>query len=138
MKSVRVLLVDDSRMFAKAANRFLDSLAEVGVVAIAESGEEAIARLQACRPDVVLMDIVMPGMSGLTATRLIKQRSDAPKVVILTSHTAPEYRAAAFAAGADGFLSKDDLVTDFAMLVASLFDRTPDGPSVAADAGGGI
>lgn len=138
MKSVRVLLVDDSPVFAKAANRFLDSLAEVHVVAIAESGEEAIERLQACRPDVVLMDIVMPGMGGLTATQLIKQRSDAPKVVILTWHTAPEYRAAALAAGADGFLSKDDLVSDFAVLLASLFDRAPDGSSLAAGAGGGI
>ena len=121
MSAIRVLLVDDSTAFLKAATNFLNNLPGVEVVARATSAAEGLARAAALRPDLVLMDVVMPGMNGLKAVSLIKQRADAPKTVILTLHNSEAYRSGAKAAGADGFIAKDDLVAELPRLLESLF-----------------
>ena len=121
MSAIRVLLVDDNTVFLKAATKFLNNLAGVEVVDRATSAAEGLARSAELRPDLVLMDMVMPGMNGLKAVSLIKQGVDAPKTVILTLHNTAAYRCGAKAAGADGFIAKDDLVVDLPPLLESLF-----------------
>lgn len=109
MTPVRVLLVDDNPGYLEAAARLLAADPAVHVLGEAGTGEEALAMLNRTQPDVVLMDLSLPGMSGLEATRRIKARPGAPKVVIVTLHDEPEYRAAALGAGADEFVGKADL-----------------------------
>ena len=121
MNAIRVLLVDDNTAFLKAATKFLNSLAGVEVVDRATSAAEGLARAAALRPDLVLMDVVMPGMIGLKAVSLIKQGVDAPKTVVLTFHNTEAYRSGARTAGADGFIAKDDLVVELPPLLESLF-----------------
>lgn len=121
MHAIRVLLVDDNAAFASAATRFVNSLPRVEVLACATSAAAGLAQTARLAPDLVLMDVVMPGMSGLEAARRIKQGVDAPKTVILTLHDTEAYRSAAKAAGADGFIAKGDLVADLPPLLESLF-----------------
>ena len=121
MSAIRILLVDDNTAFLKAAAKFLNSLAGVKVVDRATSAAEGLARAAALRPDLVLMDVVMPGMNGLKAVGLLKQAVDAPKPVVLPWHDTEAYRAAAKAAGADGFIAKDQFVVELPRLLESLF-----------------
>ena len=121
----RVLLVDDSPVFLKAAERFLlHGVPGFELAGKTTSGEEAITMVAALRPDLVLMDFVMPGMNGLEATRRIKQRHDAPKVIVVTLYNELTYRVLAMDAGADGFLPKGNLVAELPGLVTSLFEST--------------
>lgn len=121
MRAIRVLLVDDNAAFASAATTFVNSLPRVEVLACATSAAEGLARAAELVPDLVLMDVVMPGMNGLEAARRIKQGADAPKAVILTLHDTEVYRSAAKAAGADGFIAKGDFVVELPRLLESLF-----------------
>ena len=91
------------------------------MVGRARSGEEAITAIESLGPDLVLMDHVMPGMRGIEATRAIKTRPGAPRIIVLTSHDRADLRAAAEAAGADGFLSK----LDFASAVTAMQPPPP-------------
>jgi DNA-binding NarL/FixJ family response regulator len=75
------------------------------------------------QPDLVLMDVAMPNMNGLEATRRIKTQADAPHVVILTLHDTPEYRAAAEAVGADNFVSKAEFNAQMLPLIRTLCDE---------------
>lgn len=117
----RVLLVDDNQDFLKAAKRFLRRVPGLELVGEATSGEQAVELSAALQPDLVLMDLAMPGMNGLAATLRIKQQPNAPKVIIVTLHTHAALRALANEAGADGFLQKEDLVLELPRLLASLF-----------------
>lgn len=121
MSAIRVLLVDDHAAFLNAAARFLNSLAGVEVVARASSAAEGLARAAELMPDLVLMDVVMPGIGGLQAVSLLKQGADAPKAVIVTLHDTEAYRSGARTAGADGFIAKDVFVVELPPLLESLF-----------------
>lgn len=123
MNDLRVLLVDDSGPFLESAARFLAAERGFRVVGYAHSGEEAVAKAQALAPDVVLMDLSMPGMGGLEATRLIKKRGNAPRVVVLTMHDTAQYRAAAVGL-ADGFVAKTDFGTCLVPMIRQLFEDT--------------
>jgi DNA-binding NarL/FixJ family response regulator len=121
LHTLRVLLVDDSWDFLGSAEHFLSTEPYLKIVGYASSGQEAIEQVKLLRPDLVLMDVAMPHMNGLAATRLIKALSEKPRVIILTVHNQPEYQAAAEAAGADGFISKSDFGSQLLPLVNSLF-----------------
>jgi NarL family two-component system response regulator LiaR len=106
MSKITVLLVDDHEGFINAAMRHLRKLDWLEVVGRAGNGLEAIERSETLRPDVVLMDLAMPEMGGLQATRLIKTQ-DAPPFVVIASHfDDAEHREHAMRAGADNFVSK--------------------------------
>jgi DNA-binding NarL/FixJ family response regulator len=122
MPPLRILLVDDSLRFLDSAARFLAGETNVEVVGRALSGEEAIEQIAQLRPDLVLMDLAMPGINGLEATRQIKMQSDAPCIIILTLSDSSEYRRAAEAAGADGFVSKAEFSTMLLSLIANFTD----------------
>jgi DNA-binding NarL/FixJ family response regulator len=105
---IRVLVVDDQELVRSGFCVILDAADGITVVGEAANGEAAVSQVVARAPDVVLMDIRMPGMDGLEATRLItSDPAAAPKVVMLTTFDLDEYVYEALRAGASGFLLKD-------------------------------
>jgi DNA-binding NarL/FixJ family response regulator len=105
---IRVLVVDDQELVRSGFCVILDAADGITVVGEAADGEAAVSQAAAHGPDVVLMDIRMPGMDGLEATRLItRDAAAAPKVVMLTTFDLDEYVYEALRAGASGFLLKD-------------------------------
>ncbi|MEV3988399.1 response regulator transcription factor [Streptomyces sp. NPDC049837] len=106
---IRVLLADDQALVRAGFRALLDAQPDIETVAEAADGEEALARVRELRPDVVLMDIRMPVLDGLAATRRITEdeRLDGVKVVMLTTFELDEYVFEAIRAGASGFLVKD-------------------------------
>ena len=118
-----VLLVDDHEGFINAAVRHLRRLDWVTIAGSASNGIEAIAQCEALRPDVVLMDLAMPEMGGLQATRLIKAQ-DAPPYIVIASHfDDAEHREHALRAGADAFVSKLSYIHDVMPLLEKLAGR---------------
>lgn len=101
---IRVLLVDDQPSALKGLKTVLTFYPEILVVGEARNGQEAVAWITEQQPDVVVMDLQMPVMDGVEATRLIKRQWPAIKVIVLTVQAAR--RAEAFGAGADHFLLK--------------------------------
>lgn len=104
---IRVLLVDDQALFRAGIRMLVASQPDLEVVGEAGDGQEALAVVAAVRPDVVLMDIRMPVMDGLTATAEILSRPDPPRIVMLTTFDLDEAAARAIRQGASGFLLKD-------------------------------
>jgi DNA-binding NarL/FixJ family response regulator len=105
--TTRVLLADDQELVRAGLEMIVDAAEGLEVAGQAADGTEAVAVAERLRPDVVLMDVRMPGMDGIEATRRIRAREDAPRVVMLTTFDLDEYVFAAFRAGASGFLRKD-------------------------------
>ena len=104
---IRVVLVDDQALFRAGIRMLIASQPDLEVVGEAGNGQEAIDVVRTTRPDVVMMDIRMPVMDGLTATAEILTRPDAPRVVMLTTFDLDEAAARAIRQGASGFLLKD-------------------------------
>ena len=122
METIRTLLVDDNPEFLEAAKRFLSSETQLKIIGTADSGQEAIDKTEILDPDLILMDLAMPDMSGLEATQFIKQRSNPPHIVILTLHNTLEYREASQDVGADGFITKSDFGNQLIPLIHFLFE----------------
>ena len=104
---VRVVLVDDDPLVRTGLRLVLGGAPRLEIVGEAGDGAEGLDVIDRTRPDVVLMDIRMPRMDGLTATRELIGRPDPPKIVVLTTFDADEYVIRALASGASGFLLKD-------------------------------
>ncbi|MCE5288831.1 MAG: response regulator transcription factor [Nocardiaceae bacterium] len=104
---IRVLLVDDDPLVRSALALMLGGDSDLTVVGQASDGREAISMVETERPDVVLMDIRMPHMNGLEATKVLHAQPSPPRVIVLTTFDADDYVIGAIAAGADGFLLKD-------------------------------
>ncbi|WP_022873643.1 response regulator transcription factor [Nesterenkonia alba] len=104
---IGVLLVDDQHLVRTGLRTLLESDADIEVVGEAENGQQCLSRLQALRPDVVLMDIRMPVMDGIEATGRITQLPSAPTVLILTTFDDDDEVLRAIRAGAAGYLLKD-------------------------------
>jgi len=112
MQCIRVLLVDDHAGFLSAVMRHLRKHPWLAVVGTADNGLTAITESERLRPDVIVMDLAMPEMGGLQATRLIRAQDDAP-VIIITSHfDDAEHREHALRAGAGYFVSKLSYLQD--------------------------
>ncbi len=105
--TVRVVLVDDQALFRAGIRMVIDSQPDLEVVGEAGDGQEGLRVIRAVRPDVVLMDIRMPVMDGLTATATLLGDADPPRVVMLTTFDLDEAAARAIRQGASGFLLKD-------------------------------
>lgn len=103
---IRVLLADDQAMIRSGLRSLLDAEPDVEVIAEAEDGREAVDLTRRHKPDVVLMDIRMPVLDGIEATRLVVENSDA-RVLVLTTYDLDEYVFEALRAGASGLLLKD-------------------------------
>jgi DNA-binding NarL/FixJ family response regulator len=107
MPVTRLLIVDDDPLVRSALTFMLGGQPDLEVVGEAGDGREGVARAEELRPDVVLMDIRMPRLNGLDATRRLMAFDEPPRVIVLTTFDADEYVLEALAAGADGFLLKD-------------------------------
>jgi NarL family two-component system response regulator LiaR len=104
---ITVMIVDDHEMVRHGAAGYLEAQPDITVVAQAESGEEAIRLAREHVPDVVLMDLVMPGMDGVEATRKVKDISPRTQIIVLTSYHQDEHVFPALQAGAISYLLKD-------------------------------
>jgi DNA-binding NarL/FixJ family response regulator len=104
---IRVLVVDDDALVRAGLSMLLAGADDIEIVAEATDGSEVAQAVAEHRPDVVLMDIRMPGMDGLAATELLRVHEDAPEVIVLTTFEADDYVLRALRAGASGFLLKD-------------------------------
>ncbi|WP_184829520.1 response regulator [Jiangella mangrovi] len=107
MQPVKVFLVDDQQLVRAGFRMVIDSQPDLEVVGEAGDGDAALQALTVTAADVVLMDVRMPVLDGVEATRRLRSREDAPKVIVLTTFDLDEYAFAAIKAGASGFLLKD-------------------------------
>jgi DNA-binding NarL/FixJ family response regulator len=105
--AIRVLIADDHALFREGIRRLLSASPEIETVGEAKSGEEAVRLVEDLAPDVVLLDIMMPGMSGIDVARVIHTTSPRTRVIILTVHATEEFLFEAIKAGAMGYLLKD-------------------------------
>lgn len=112
MSKIRVLLVDDHAILRAGLRALLETYADIEVVGEAGDGAEAIKRVREHHPDVVLMDVAMPGMNGLVATRYIVEENPEVKVLILTQYGNKEYVLPLLQAGASGYVLKQAADTD--------------------------
>jgi DNA-binding NarL/FixJ family response regulator len=109
---VRVLLVDDDALVRAGLRMILSSAEDLKVVGEADDGARAVAAVRQHRPDIVLMDIRMPQMDGITATAALRRLEAPPQVIVLTTYQADEQVMSALRAGASGFLVKDTPPTE--------------------------
>src|SRR5215468_611245 len=123
--AVRILIVDDDPLVRAGLKMILNGVPDLAVVGEAADGTEVVPAVDACRPDVVLMDIRMPGLDGLAATELVRARSHAPDVIVLTTFHADEYVLRALRAGASGFLLKDTPPTEILRAVSRVAAGEP-------------
>jgi two-component system, response regulator, stage 0 sporulation protein A len=103
-----VLLVDGSESFLASALRWIQSRQDLELVGTARTGPQALDAVDRLKPDLVIVDAVLPGMDGFRIARTLKIRGDAPLVLLATFHASAAARQEAFAAGADGFVAKYD------------------------------
>ncbi len=107
MGKIKVALVDDHKLVTDCIGMFLDSAPEIEVTGVGHSGNEAIALVEKYAPDVILLDISMPEMSGIEVTGVIKKKLPGVKVLILSMHSDYDNISDAIDAGADGYVPKD-------------------------------
>jgi DNA-binding NarL/FixJ family response regulator len=106
MEAISILLADDHTLVRAGIRALVERLSEVNVVAEAKDGREALTLARQLRPDLVLMDIAMPGLNGLEATSRISKELPGVRVIILSMYASEEYVHEAIAAGASGYLVK--------------------------------
>jgi len=121
MQKIKVLIVDDHAILRDGISALLSLAADIEVIGEAENGREAIDRARQLAPDVVLMDIAMPAMDGLEATRHIHKESPQMKVLTLTQYDDREHLLSLLEAGAEGFISKTAASSELASAIRSVY-----------------
>ena len=116
---IRLLIADDQALVRGALGALLDLEPDLTVVGMAPDGAEAVRLVEQLRPDVCLMDIQMPGMDGVEATRRIREASPTTRVLVVTTFARPGYLHSALEAGASGFIVKDTPAEQLAEAVRS-------------------
>lgn len=122
---IKVLLVDDHTILRQGLQHLLEADGQFQVVGEAANGRDAIQQVQKLLPDIVIMDIAMPIMNGLEATRQIKKRFPSTRVVILTTRTYEDSIAQALQAGASGYLLKEADSTELVHAIQEVNEGTP-------------
>ncbi len=117
---IRILLVDDQMIIRQGLRSLLEAKPDLAVVGEAENGQQAVTQVEALSPDVVLMDVRMPIMDGVAATRLIHQQFSATKVLVLTTFDDDDYVFQAMRSGAQGYLLKDTHSDDLAAAIRAV------------------
>lgn len=121
MDKIQVLMVDDHAIMRQGLRALLNLYDDVEVVGEASNGKEAVTKAQELRPDVVLMDISMPYMNGVEATRHIIRQSPEIKIVMITQYDSREYLISSVKAGAMGYLPKDCCGTDLISAIRTVY-----------------
>jgi DNA-binding NarL/FixJ family response regulator len=117
---MRAIVVDDYAPFLAAISVLLGQKTGVDVVGQADNGEDGLKLVQEMKPELVLVDFSMPGIGGVEVTRRLKAAPGAPKVIVMSFQTEPEFRQQALAAGADGFLPKMEIHQELLPLLRSI------------------
>ena len=104
---IRVLIFDDHPMVAQGIQSVLESFDELEIVGVLNNGRAVVDQLESLNPDVILMDLNMPEMGGLTATEMVIEQRPGTRVLVLSMHDSPEYISSALAHGAMGYVLKD-------------------------------
>ncbi len=120
-KRIRVMIVDDHAVVRSGLGAFLSVIPDLELVGEAEGGDEAVVRCGLLKPDVVLMDLIMPGTNGVAATRLIREKYESVKVIALTSFHEDTLVQDALQAGAIGYLMKNLSARELASAIRSAF-----------------
>jgi len=107
MDKIKILITDDHQLVREGVEAMFQGVKDMEVVGMASTGEEAINMIRTIKPDVVLMDIIMPGMNGIEATRWIKEIDESIRIIIVTMEISKEYVSAGIKSGVDGYLPKD-------------------------------
>jgi NarL family two-component system response regulator LiaR len=129
---IRVLIADDHAIVRKGIRALLSTEADIEVIGEADDGAQAVAQAQALRPDVILMDLVMPKMDGIEATRQILERQPGARILVLTSFAADDKVFPAIKAGALGYLLKDSGPEDLVQAIHQIHRGEPSlEPSIA-------
>ncbi len=121
MQKIKVLIVDDHTLVRDGIRALLALVADINVVGEAANGREAVEKVKRLAPDVVLMDLAMPIMSGLEATRRIRKRFPGTKVLALTQYEDKEYIIPTIEAGARGFVSKTAAFSELASAIQAVY-----------------
>jgi DNA-binding NarL/FixJ family response regulator len=122
---IRVLVVDDDALVRAGLAMLLAGTADIEIVGEAADGSEVASAVAEHRPDVVLMDIRMPGMDGLAATEIVRARDRSPEVIVLTTFDADDHVLRALRAGASGFLLKDTPPADIVRAIRAVAAGEP-------------
>jgi NarL family two-component system response regulator LiaR len=125
VSSIRVMLVDDHAVVRSGLSAFLTAYKDLELVGEAANGERAIMLCQQAQPDVILMDLVMPGVDGATATRKIRQQYPQIQVIALTSYKEQDLVQGALQAGAIGYLLKDISADELANAIRAAYAGKP-------------
>ena len=125
MYKIKILVVDDHGMLRDGVRALLGLYDDIEVVGEACEGKEAIEKARELAPDVVLMDIVMPGMDGLEATRRIRKKNPTVKVLVVTQYNSKEYILSAIKAGAVGYISKRALSSELVSAIRTVHRGDP-------------
>lgn len=120
---ITILLVDDQALLCEVLKTWLDVEKDINVLGIAHNGQDAIAKVEELQPDVVLMDIDMPQMDGLQATKVISQRFPKAKVIILSGHDDDIYLGKSLRAGAKGYLLKNTTADELVKKIRSVYSN---------------
>ena len=121
---IDILLVDDQALLCEVLKTWLDIEQDIQVVGLAHNGEEAIQKVEELKPDIVLMDIDMPQMNGLSATKIISQRFPEVKVIFLSGHNDDAYLGKSLRAGAKGYLLKSTTAEELVSKIRSVYNNT--------------
>ena len=135
---VKTLVVDDNVHLRRRVREFLASEPDIEVVGEAADGHEAILKARELRPDLVIMDVRMPGMNGVTATRQLKDEMPDLKIIMLTVFDLEEYREVALASGADGYVTKRSLTEELVPAIRSAFSSPRKEDKIAKKAPEGL
>jgi DNA-binding NarL/FixJ family response regulator len=119
-EAIRVLIVDDQRLMRDGLRVLLELQEGIAIVGEGGNGVEALAQVAATRPDVVLMDVRMPQMDGVEATRALRERGDRPRILVLTTFDDDQYVFDALKAGAAGYVLKDLPAADLAAAIRTV------------------
>ena len=107
MEKIKILIADDHQLVREGIESMVSGVKDMQVLGMVPSGEEAINRVRMDKPDIVLMDILMPGINGIEAARWIKEIDEHVRVIILTMEVSKDYVTAAIKSGVDGYLPKN-------------------------------
>ena len=121
-RPTRVLIVDDHPMVAEGIQSILESFDDIEVVGSLTNGQEAVTQVPVLKPDVVLMDLNMPGLGGLSATEIIREEAPETRILILSMHDSPEYISTALSHGAWGYVLKDVPTDEIKMAIDAVMD----------------
>lgn len=122
MPTIKVLIVDDNAKFIHSVKKILSKEQNIEVIGEAREGHEAILKAKEFKPDIVLMDVRMPEMGGIEATRRISQIMPETKIIFLTIYDMEEYREAATAAGADDYIIKKSMNEELIPAIIEAFE----------------